>query len=540
MSTSFGQKSGDSGSFLSPAPGVTLTGTFPRPFENAVATARTCYSPKGIITEKEVSGDSLPDADKQEARRARRDRLAQDIYKAGHHTTLQHAHFQFALSNVSRQFLWSFLHSHPYYNSEQVSQRYVEVAAGMAAIPPLAGEALADYEGTLSFLFDAYRRLDEALREPVTEAYYSVFPARRSHSDRWSGSIKKKTQELARYVLPVATFAYLYHTVSGLTLLRYWRLAEAGDCPLEQRIVLRKMVEAVLDHDPLYKVILEEPLPLEETPEARYFSSAEKPDAAASQVFRSEFDRDLSGRTSKLVSFKGNAELLVADAVREVLGLPKSALSDDDAISLAVDPARNPMLRETLNLTSHDKLSRALVHPSYTFKKKLSHTADSQDQRHRTTPASRPYLTAYLTEDPDVVVPPLVAAHPPAKKIFDEAVERAWEGARRVLARSGSQEYASYLLPNATSIRFTESADLLGLRHKLAMRLCYNSQEEIWRASVDEAEQVRAIEPRLGKWLLPPCGVRVRAKTKPICPEGERFCGVTVWRLDSADWKRQI
>ena len=60
---------------------------------------------------------------------ALRDRIARSIFEAGHHTTLQHAHFQFALSGVSRQFLWTFLHSHPFYNSEQVSQRYVEVKA---------------------------------------------------------------------------------------------------------------------------------------------------------------------------------------------------------------------------------------------------------------------------------------------------------------------------------------------------------------------------------------------------------------------------
>ena len=35
----------------------------------------------------------------------------------------------------------------------------------------------------------------------------------------------------------------------------------------------------------------------------------------------------------------------------------------------------------------------------------------------------------------------------------------------------------------------TESADLASLHHKLRMRLCYNAQEEIWRASLDEARK---------------------------------------------------
>jgi len=105
--------------FSSPPPKVRLVNAFERPFENVVATARTCYSSKGIVTEDQAS-----------ARPERRDALAKSIYAAGHHTTFQHAHFQFAIENVSRQFLWSFLHSHPFYNSEQVSQRYVEVRSG--------------------------------------------------------------------------------------------------------------------------------------------------------------------------------------------------------------------------------------------------------------------------------------------------------------------------------------------------------------------------------------------------------------------------
>src|SRR6478735_1992895 len=112
--------------FTSPAPRVRLVHAFERPFENVVATARTCYSSKGIVTEDQAS-----------ARPERRDALAKSIYAAGHHTTFQHAHFQFAIENVSRQFLWSFLHSHPFYNSEQVSQRYVEVRSGNVVMPKL-------------------------------------------------------------------------------------------------------------------------------------------------------------------------------------------------------------------------------------------------------------------------------------------------------------------------------------------------------------------------------------------------------------------
>src|SRR3984893_1105804 len=135
-------------SFSSPAPRVRLVNAFARPFENVVATARTCYSSKGIVTEDQAS-----------ARPERRDSLARSIYEAGHHTTFQHAHFQFSLENVSRQFLWTFLHSHPFYNSEQVSQRYVEVHRGQYAVPPMDPASRDIYEGAARRQQAAYERL---------------------------------------------------------------------------------------------------------------------------------------------------------------------------------------------------------------------------------------------------------------------------------------------------------------------------------------------------------------------------------------------
>ena len=41
----------------------------------------------------------------------------------------------------------------------------------------------------------------------------------------------------------MATFAYLYHTISVVTLLRYHRICESLDAPLEQRMVVGKMVD---------------------------------------------------------------------------------------------------------------------------------------------------------------------------------------------------------------------------------------------------------------------------------------------------------
>jgi hypothetical protein len=207
---------------------------------------------------------------------------------------------------------------------------------------------------------------------------------------------------------------------------------------------------------------------------------------------------------------------------------------------MALDPSRNPLLGEALNLTTHDKLTRALFHPHYTFRKKLSHAGDSQDQRHRMTPGSRPALTAHVTGDPDYLVPRLVLEDPAVERAYRESMERSWEDMVAVRAAGAPSEHAEYLLPNAVAIRFTESADLLNLWHKHAMRLCWNAQEEIWQSSLEEAIQVTEVNPRIGRHLLPPCTIRQRAGHRPICPEGNRFCGERVWTLELDQYARRI
>ncbi len=511
----------------SPEPRVRITRSFPSPFASILTSARTCRSPRGVVRDEDLKpgGESL----------------ARELLAAGHHTTFEHAYFQFSLENVSRHFLWSFLHAHPFYNSEQVSQRYVKVRESSCFVPPIHGEALSAYREGLHEQHGFYKELIEKLLPGAEAAYHARFPSRARKAGKHEREIERKAQEIARYVLPVATCSHLYHTVSALTLLRYFRMCGQYDAPYEQRLVVGTMVRALLDLDPAYGSLLEEPIPTEDTPEARFLAGRpELADPPSRRAFLEEFDSSLGGKVSRLVDWKSRGEKETAETVREVLGVPAPALPDDDAIALAISPSRNPILANTLNLTTLDKLTRAMHHSAYTFRKKLSHTADSQDQRHRTTPASRPVLAAHSTGDPDFITPILIRQDPAIETRYREMMDRIWERIRRIERLGASEEFALYLLPNAVAVRFTESADFQGLRHKHVMRLCYLAQEEIWQASIDEALQVREVHPRLGRSLGPPCVVRKEAGIMPWCPEGARFCGEPVWDYDIRDYHRVI
>lgn len=512
-------------------PIVKLEAVIQNPYDLAVATARTCYSAKGIIR--------VPEVRKDEKAVALRDKIAASTREAGHLTTRQHAHFVFSLDNVSRQFIWSFLHSHPFYNSEQVSQRYVKVRKGRYTVPPMTAQQQKRFEQVAQGQMDDYEALNEALFPYVREEYLKIFPVRRRYLDRYDKIIRKKCYEVARYALPVAIHAYLYHTISALTLMRYKRLADYFDTPWEQKQVVDQMIAAVNAVDPEFERELKDPYPLEETPEYLCLAGLKK-GTSQTESFIREFDASLGGRQSVLIDYKANGPQTLASAVRAVLGLPASALDDAAAIEQVLNPAKNPYLGDTLNVNTLSKLSRTLFHVHYTFRKKLSHTADSQDQRHRMAPGSRPILEAQFTGKPDFIVPKLIREVDQAGEIYLKSMEKTFDGIRALLDSGLKKEFALYLLPNAFPIRFEESGDLLNLHHKWHARACYTAQEEIFYATLDELLAVQEVHPDLVRHILAPCYIRKEAGLKPICPEGERYCGVKVWRQSLQEYRRVI
>jgi thymidylate synthase ThyX len=256
------------------------------------------------------------------------------------------------------------------------------------------------------------------------------------------------------------------------------------------------------------------------------------------EAFAREFDAKLGGLTSRLLDFSPRAIAAMAEAYRGVIGATAAECPDAEALDRMLNPARNPYRRETLNIGVHAPLMRPLQHAHFTFAKKISHTADSQDQRHRMVPGSRPLLTLADTRSPDYVVPMLIRDNARAREIYHQAMEEAWAVKNELLDRGVPLEFALYLLPNAKAIRLVESGSLLHLLHKWTMRTCFNAQEEIYQSSMEEIEQVRGVLPELARYIGPPCHLRAGIST-PICTEGSHFCGVKVW-LDFPNTPRRI
>lgn len=498
-------------------PEVRLRNWFERPYDDAIAAARTCYSSRVVGAEEVTAGQ--------------RRRIGPLTFDGGHHTVYQHATFEFALSGVSRQLVWCFLHGFPFYNTEQQSQRFVRLGEPRAHVPPaLGGEARAVYERAVEHAWRAYAELTRRL-EPVTLSILSDLwrlPERASKAFGKSvrREAEKKAIETARYVIPIGCHTAMVYTVSGITLHRLHRMASACEVPDEARAVVDRMVEAVRAVDPaFFEAVGEPPLGSGEGVEAARTGPDAPPagDAAAIE----SFDKALDGRRARLVDYGVRAPHVVADAVRRVLGRPD--WSEEEALDAVLDPSRNRYRLERMNVGVHSPLFRTLEHAHYTFRKKLSHTADSQDQRHRMVPGSRPLLTRSVPAAPDVVEPALVREEPGCHAVFREAVEAAWDARSRLHALGAAPEHSLYVLPNALAVRFEESGSLLHLLHKWTMRTCLNAQREIYEASMDELEEVRHVHPSLVRHVGPPCVVRNK-RERPRCTEGRHFCGIPVWR----------
>ncbi|CCF84892.1 Thymidylate synthase complementing protein ThyX (fragment) [Nitrolancea hollandica Lb] len=130
-----------------------------------------------------------------------------------------------------------------------------------------------------------------------------------------------------------------------------------------------------------------------------------------------------------------------------------------------------------------------------------------------------------------MIIPADIARVPAALEEYHATIQALWDAKNRLLEAGVPAEQVLYLLPNSHHVRFYETGTLLTYFWKWVKRLCFNAQREIFETARQETEQVSRALPEIGSYVnRPPCVLRQESGTRPFCPEGERFCGVPVWR----------
>jgi len=432
-----------------------------KPTNIAVGSARSCYFGKGIVTpEKAEKWDKKND-------------LLDSIFKAGHHTTLQHYHFTIMIEGMSRHLIWRLLHSHMFYNSEQISQRYAKMRIENFYIPENSDKD--DWNEYYQKMFSYYENFCEKL-EPIM---LEKLPKFQKHI------ANKKAQEMARYLLPVGMKAHLYHTINVITALRYINVAQF----LPESEIEAKEFVSLLEQEIL------------------------------------KIDEDLK----PLIEFAKKEKALFPDIDIEKYRCEKN-VNIFDVVNYDFEMNENygGILRAS-NLFLDESLLGGFN--SYI---KLSFSADAQNQRHRRSPAIRPALEKIYKRDfyiPEIIKENLLDE-------YNEAINYSYDFFEEQKDKLGFGE-AIYALTNAHNVEIIEKDDFNEFTHKAQMRLCYNAQQEIFDIVYEQIKQLKEKNVNIDNFL-PPCAVRFKQNIKPYCPEGDRFCGVKVWKLDFEKYEREI
>lgn len=491
----------------------------------AATTAFQCYAP-GVAELKDRSNDPKAQA------------VANSTLDAGHHTTRMHSNLTFRIEGATRSVTHDIFHSHPFYNSEQQSQRYVEAKEGNYLIPKnLTEQQRQVYLEAASFSNRAYFKLLEILHPEVNQRIKRMYPVEgwrnAKTTERLNSKIAKTSQEIARYVLPIAQKTIYYHTLNEMQLLRMFRACETQNFSKEAKYILARMICEVNNHDPQINHELNPPLA---------DVSINSFDEELIYEQKQEFDSALNNKQTRLMGTPENARSILADTVRNILGIPSTQISNKAALEILLNPGKNKLLADVYETGMLDPMISSLRQISLTFATRLSHTADSQRQRQRRTPGATPSIEALYDGGPDYSTPLVIRENPILKDYYNKIMSEIYENVGKAIDAGIPKEYALLLLPNAHNVRVVESGDLFDWMHRWKQRLCYLAQEEIFFISVEQVQQVIEDLPDAQSIFLAPCGIRQKATIRPRCPEGERWCGKPVfnWQIEKYKEERLI
>jgi len=477
---------------------------------------RTCYD-KGFLT-------PLDYLKRSDAHREMTNRVINSTLKGGHLSTRQHVYYLFGLEGVSRFLIHQVLHSFPFANSDQQSQRYVEMDSNACIAPS------DEFYQPLNDLLSGYEEVRELLIPTAAQFLQDRFPNRKPKDIQKEA--EKKAQEIARYLLPLATGANLYHSVSALTLTRYYHLSRTYRCSEEAKAVIESMVAAVNYIDPRFKEELKAPI----EPSSLF---PYHPDDARIQSQRTQ--ELLAGKSAKLDESYYLPETL-ANSIRLTLGTHFGKLNDQEAINLVLNPKNNQLLGDTLGSAVMDQLTQSLNQIYLSATIRLSHAADSQLERHRGFNHTQPLHLPLPQDMSDIYVPTLLQHNQRALDVYLQFQKKNLSALHTLKKQGFSTDEISYLLTNATMFEKRFSGPLLSWHHWLKQRTCLNAQEEIYRIAVQLAQDLTRVHYIGDHFQKPaPCGIRARAGQTPICPEGDHYCGVQVWKKTINDYpKRNI
>lgn len=410
------------------------------------------------------------------------DFVKNDLFLAGHHTTLEHSSFSFFLEDVPVSDITLGLHlAHPFYNSDQRSGRYCskmfedpDFGAIRAHILSLWPECTPQQvEEALCFVRlgnDIFsKNIDKARK--VTEEL--IRKERPNLSDKTAGEVAKKiAQEQCRMFISTIFPTGMVHTVDFVTLVSLWESAWSPG--------MRKVTDLMKDEV------------LRLYPNAGF-------------AFDDNRRRKIDW-SCKWPSIEPEKMLVFTPQVSEV-DIREAVLFEEPKESLMHPVDKLSFTPELMNNNIGNMVSRV----------QISLATMGQDQRHRTVRRSEPVFTG------EFYLPPVckeLAIEEQAEHFF-----RYWVDLRESLPPT----LWTAIAPYGAVVSYRKQANFNAWLHESAKRFCWSAQEEIYNLNLIlrnliefrlsyEDEEPANFEKILAK-MVPPCF------HSGVCAEGKRYCG---------------
>jgi len=388
-----------------------------------------------------------------------------NLFKTGHHTTIQHNYFTFNISELSISSVTFGLHlTHSFYNADQRSGRYSK----MYAKPNL--DEIKNY--LLYFWKDCDVNLIASFVQKGWELYNNNLPRATEISARFireerpnateeyiTANAEKIAQEQLRTFISTSTPTALDYTANLSTILAMYRASWSP----EMREITRQMKELILNEYEDLAYMFDE-----------------------STVRKTNWTPEFNSS----VSIKHEPQLHKSGIIR--CGAQSNLTNvNEDSVDLRYFTPEN-MSNDIIFVQSDVEVSVA------TF---------AQDQRHRTIKRSEPKITG------NFYLPPIVTElhlEDEAQKYMQEYIQ---------LAKNHDKNLMLTIIPYGAMVRYTKVGDLNAVLHEQEKRLCWSAQEEIYNLSRQLHDAlVQSHANDLAETMCPAC-------YKGHCIEGRRYCG---------------
>lgn len=410
------------------------------------------------------------------------------LFNVGHHTTLQHQQFTFAIEGIAVGDVTLGLHlAHPFYDSDQRSGRFCSAMFDNPDPEPIRQYISFFWpEITDQQLAMTLNQVEQGLKlyrdnlGPATELAERFLRQERPHLKEEAILVQaaKIAQEQLRMFIPVIFPTGLQYTVNLSALVAMWQSAFTPVL----RYVTDEMRRQVLSLWPELDFMFDGQRRLKNDWHCDYNPINAPPHLDPMIYWNTEAP---------------NIEYVNIHPTNGIL-LPGSDLMHPvDMLHFIPEMMGN----NTVTIIE-GKVSMSL-------------TAMGQDQRHRSIRRSEPHFTAQF------YLPPLVSELVKAGKLELTAIRdlfRGWQEMYYCLP-SNLKTLWMVLAPYGAVVQYDKVGSLNAIAHEQAKRLCWCAQEEIFHLGLRLRALVGKTHPRLLALLDPPCF------KNGVCGEGTRYCG---------------